>query len=95
MSPVPAPIATARTAARSIPKRAPAAATNATWTATVTSAKPPWASWRPSSSCTPKAASTPDREADDVRPGAREQRALVGHAATRGVPAPVRRSYSR
>src|SRR5690242_54759 len=59
MSPVPAPIATARTDARSMPKRAPAAATNANWTATVTRARPPWGSVRPSSSWTPKAATTP------------------------------------
>src|SRR6185437_10183680 len=59
MSSVPVPIATARTEARSMPKRAPAAATNANWTATVTSARPPWGSDRPSSSWTPNAATTP------------------------------------
>src|SRR6185312_6388218 len=55
----PTAIATARTEARSMPKRAPAAATNANWTATVTSARPPWGSDRPSSSWTPNAATTP------------------------------------
>src|SRR6476620_3908483 len=38
--PTPTPIATSRTEARSMPNRLPAAATNATWTATVTRPRP-------------------------------------------------------
>src|SRR6478672_9495449 len=58
-SPAPSAIATSRTAATSIPNRAPADATNATWTAIVTSASPPAGSVRPRSTCTPNAAATP------------------------------------
>ena len=42
-----------------MPKRPPAEATKATWTAIVTSARPPVGSERPSSTWTPKAAATP------------------------------------
>src|SRR5690349_16782812 len=58
-SPAPCAIATSRTAATSMPNRAPAEATNATCTAIVTSARPPAGSVRPSSTCTPNAAVTP------------------------------------
>src|SRR6478672_13265786 len=60
-SPAPSAIATNRTAATSIPNRAPAEATNAIWTAIVTSASPPAGSVRPRSTCTPNAAATPAR----------------------------------
>jgi len=56
---LPRPMATSRTADRSMPKRLPAAATNATCTATVTSPSPDRPRWRPIRICTPKAAATP------------------------------------